>query len=158
MEILGDDRGRDQVQGWPTARVDDEVVLDLDGEAAPVRPEGPAAGRSRVPRAVSALLAPEALGLAGLVLAVTSTALPSQVSWAWITVSSQQEAIRTQTTTMGVSGVVALALGVAALLRLPPAPSPLARATGGAATILGLLVVAVAAYGRWQASNLPPGL
>jgi hypothetical protein len=50
---------------------------------------------------------------------------------------------------------VTLVLGIAALLRLRSDPSTLARAVAGAATVLGVLLIAVAAWFQAQVDTLP---
>jgi len=154
-----------------TVRVDDAPPPDpaLAGPAVATPPGGlpagtPPAGTAAAPVApltvrdqlVGTVASPEAMGLAGVIMAfgTSISSLPMLLAFTsgTDTPRGQYEAFAM---TFALGGLVALALGVAACLRLRAESHQLVRGLAGAAVILGIVLVVLAAFVTIQASGLP---
>ena len=107
---------------------------------------------------VGTIAAAESLGVSGVLIAfgTSLTSLPSLFAFmpASATPRSQYEVFAM---TFALGGVLAVVLGVAACLRLKPDSHPLVRGLAGAAVILGLTLVTLAAFTTIHASDVQPG-
>jgi hypothetical protein len=111
-----------------------------------------------VRRSLETVLSSEALGTAGLVVAFLALLAPPLLRMQmmfFVPATSPREQALVTANAITAGSVVALVLGLGALLRLRPEPSTLAKTVAGASTVLGLLVVAVALWYRAQANGLP---
>ena len=156
MEILGDTAGGAQPEG-PDRPVPFEVDLDAELDRAP--DPDPAPSRRRA-AAFGALVAPEALGLAGvLVQGMNLTTSGLQIVFLLRNDPNQIQSNRDQLM-IYVAGMVAVALAggllsVAGLLRLTQRSGTFAKAVTGAGTLLGVIFLIVAAVMYWQGSSMP---
>lgn len=124
-------------------------------------PEGAPRPVTRAQTALDALTGPESLGLSGLVVALvgatTSGLSPLVVVFApqFLTGTGDGGRPIGETYALILAGfaVVALALGLGGLLRLRPGSPGWARAVTGAATVLAMLLLLVAAWGTWQSGG-----
>lgn len=174
MEILGGDDDRSGASGRrPRSQLApvDAVHLDEDGG------QGPATdvGGPGFAHALSAVVSPGALGLSGIAVALTTAmgggpSLTSSLGFIFSMDSGPREHAEQIVTTFAFGAMLALGLGVAGILRsagrAPAGASGVSdastapdagwgRACSGAATILGLLLLAVALFSFSQISDLP---
>jgi hypothetical protein len=116
----------------------------------------PAAPQSVRNQLLGTVASPEAMSVAGVLMAfgTSISSLPMLLTFA-----SGTSTPRTQydafAMTFALGGLVAVALGVAACLRLRPDSHPLVRGMAGAAIILGIVLVVLAAFITIQASGVP---
>jgi hypothetical protein len=161
MEVLGDDDAGEHWSG-PRYRQSGHRHLDLDltdaeghdDDSAPARSSR--AGVAR--RSLDAVLSSESLGTAGLVVGILALLGPPLLRLQmmfFVPATSPREQMSITANAITAGSVVALVLGIGALLRLRPDPSTLARTVAGASTILGLVLIAVALWFRSQAAALP---
>jgi hypothetical protein len=126
------------------------------GGAPPAAQPVPAAPQSVRNQLVGTVASPEAMGVAGVLMAfgTSVSSLPMLLAFTsgTNTPRSQYESFAM---TFALGGLVALALGAAACLRLRPDSHPLVRGMAGAAVILGIVLVVLAAFVTIQASGLP---
>ena len=156
MEILGDTPGGAQPEG-PDRPVPFEVDLDAELDRAPDPDPAPIRRRAA---AFGALVAPEALGLAGvLVQGMNLTTSGLQIVFLLRNDPNQIQSNRDQLM-IYVAGMVAVALAggllsVAGLLRLDQRSGTFAKAVTGAGALLGVIFLIVAAVMYWQGSSMP---
>jgi hypothetical protein len=164
MEVLGGDdttaKRRPLGDQAPTRSAYVDLDLPDPDEQDPDRPppgRDPVIGVVR--RALDAVLSAEALGTAGLVVALLTLLAPPmlrlQMLLLTMSMTSPREQMSLLASAISAGAGVTLVLGIAALLRLRSDPSTLARAVAGAATVLGVLLIAVAAWFQAQVDTLP---
>jgi len=121
--------------------------------AAAAAPAAPLTVRNQL---VGTIASAEAMGVAGVLMAfgTSISSLPMLLAFTsgTDTPRGQYEAFAM---TFALGGLVALALGVAACLRLRAESHQLVRGLAGAAVILGIVLVVLAAFVTIQASGLP---
>ena len=107
---------------------------------------------------VGTVASPEAMGVAGVLMAfgTSVSSLPMLLAFTSGT-DTPRDQYEAFAMTFALGGLVALALGVAACLRLRAGSHPLVRGMAGAAVILGIALVVLAAFVTIQASGLPAG-
>lgn len=127
--------------------------------ASTVPKDEPAAEASTEPQSTRALLlsvmaGAETLGLSGVLVAlvVSTSTLPTVLAYLDVE-STPGEQLEVYAAVYGMGGLVALALGIAATLRLRRASHPFVRGCAGSAVVLGLLLVATAALLAIQAGG-----
>lgn len=128
------------------------LAVDLDASGSE-EAAGHAGRHSVLGVAVAALLSAEALGLAGLVVELLSVGLITPFIAFQEDAAAQSVPGGSQYHPFGVVGWWTLGVGAAgfllgllALLRLGPAPTLAGRTLAGAATVVGLLMVAVSVW------------
>jgi hypothetical protein len=119
-------------------------------QPAPVLPLSP---RDKV---VGTVASPEALGVAGVMSAFGTavSSLPMIFAFASPTQSPRSQ-LDAYAMTFAFGGVLAIALGIAACLRLRADGHPLTRGLAGASVILGLLLIVLAAFTSIHAGDMP---
>jgi hypothetical protein len=122
------------------------------GAAAPV-PPAPLSPRAQL---VGTIASPEAMGVAGVLMAfgTSVSSLPMLLAFTSGTDTPRGQ-YETFAMTFALGGLVAIALGAAACLRLRADSHPLVKGMAGAAVILGIALVVLAAFVTIQASSLP---
>jgi hypothetical protein len=136
----------------------------LPAAAPPGTPQAaaaPAVVAPLSPRAqlVGTITSAEAMGVAGVLMAfgTSVSSLPMLLAFTSGT-NTQRDQYEAFAMTFALGGVLAIALGAAACLRLRPDGHPLVKGMAGAAVILGIALVVLAAFVTIQASSLPAGI
>jgi hypothetical protein len=121
--------------------------------AAPPVPAAPLSPRAQL---VGTITSAEAMGVAGVLMAfgTSVSSLPMLLAFTSNTDTPRGQ-YETFAMTFALGGLVAVALGAAACLRLRADSHPLVRGMAGAAVILGIVLVVLAAFVTIQASSLP---
>jgi len=139
--------------GTPPGRRPTAAPAGTPQAAAAALPAAPPTARAQL---VGTIASSEAMGVAGVLMALGTSvsSLPMLLAFTGgaDTPRSQYEMFAT---TFAIGGLLAVALGVAACLRLRSDSHPLVRGLAGAAVILGTVLVVLAAFVTIQAGDLP---
>jgi hypothetical protein len=135
----------------PVAATPDAAV---PAAAPPPEPAPPPAGARTL--LVGTVASSESLGVAGVLVALATalSSFPSMFAFMSSTNGGPDEQFDAFAMSFALGGVLAVALGVAACLRLRPDSHPLVRGLAGGAVILGVLLVVLAAFTAIQVGDV----
>ncbi len=147
---------------WPPSGADDDQVVTTgttDGTTDGQGPADVAAGRARL--WLDTVFAPEALGIAGLLVAVVGATTTGFSPFVVMihpelldgTPNSERSLPDLYGSLVGLFGLLALALGVAAVLRVRPTSSAWTRGVAGAAVLLAAFMLLATAYALWTTGD-----
>jgi hypothetical protein len=142
--------------GAPEAHTAPDAGAHAAAPPAAVPSAAPLGPRAQL---IATVASSESLGVAGVLIAL-ATSIASFPSLFGLMGSGGNSRSMFDAFAMAfaLGGVLAAALGVAACLRLRPDSHPIVRGLAGAAVILGLVLVTLAAFTAIQAGDVPTGV